>query len=346
MKAIKLKDHPCINDILIIVIAFTIFSCTTSTKTEQSMQTKPDYTLVIHGGAGTITRSGMTSEMEAEYLEALNSALDAGEGILRNGGTSLDAVQQAILIMEDSPLFNAGKGAVFTHDGKNELDAAIMDGKSQKAGAVAGVRTIKNPIMAARAVMENTEHVLLSGTGAEEFAGTQGLRIVDPSYFYTENRWQSLQKALEKENQQRSLSEQEKHGTVGAVALDRHGNLAAGTSTGGMTNKRYGRIGDTPLIGAGTYADNASCAVSCTGHGEFFIRYAVAHDVSAAMLHGNMSVIDAAHSVIHERLPAKGGSGGLIAVDAMGNIAMEFNTEGMYRGYVKPGEREVKIYGD
>ncbi len=334
------------NYFLTIVIGLMIFSCTSSTKSDPAMQTKPNYTLVIHGGAGTITRSSMTPEMESEYLAALNAALDGGEEILRNGGTSLDAVERAILILEDSPLFNAGKGAVFTHEGKNELDASIMDGKSQLAGAVAGVRTIKNPILAARAVMEKTEHVMLTGAGAEEFAATQGIQIVDPTYFYTEHRWQALQEELELEKQQDSLSTQKKHGTVGAVALDQHGNLAAGTSTGGMTNKRYGRVGDTPVIGAGTYADNSTCAVSCTGHGEFFIRYAVAHDVSAAMRYGEMSVNNAAKNIIHERLLAKGGSGGLIAIDSMGNVAMEFNTEGMYRGYAKPGERKVRIYGD
>ena len=328
------------------VSALVALSCVYSPKSDKAMQTKAVYALVIHGGAGTITRTGMTPEMEAEYLAALNTALDVGEEVLRSGGTSLDAVQRTILIMEDSPLFNAGKGAVFTHDGKNEMDAAIMDGKTQQAGAVAGVRTIKNPILAARAVMEKTEHVLLSGRGAEEFAATQGIELVDPQYFFTERRWQSLQTALEKERQNAALSEQEKHGTVGAVALDRHGNLAAGTSTGGMTNKHYGRIGDTPVIGAGNYADNATCAVSCTGHGEFFIRYAVAHDVSAAMMYGGMTLQAAARNIIHDRLLSKGGSGGLIAIDTFGNIAMEFNTEGMYRGYVKPGERVVKIYKD
>ena len=315
-------------------------------QSDHPMQEKPAYTLVIHGGAGTITRSGMTGEMEAEYISTLNSALDAGESVLKSGGTSLEAVRRVIVMLEDSPLFNAGKGAVFTHEGTNELDAAVMDGESLRAGAVAAVSNIKHPILAAFAVMENTEHVLLSGKGAEEFAAEQGLEIVAPEYFFTERRWQSLQSVLEKEKQKAALSEQEKHGTVGAVALDQFGNLAAATSTGGMTNKKYGRIGDTPIIGAGTYADNATCAVSCTGHGEFFMRYAVAHDVSSAMRHGGKSLSAASKDIIHNRLLQNGGSGGLIAVDTMGNVAMEFNTEGMYRGYAKPGERLVKIYQD
>lgn len=319
-------------------------ACGPVPKSGSAMHSKPAYVLVIHGGAGTITKAQMTEDTEAEYIATLNMALDAGEEILRNGGTSLDAVQRVVMLMEDSPLFNAGKGAVFTHDGKNELDAAIMDGKTLQAGAVAGVHTIKNPVVAARAVMEKTEHVLLAGSGAEEFAATQGIELVDPQYFFTERRWQSLQNVREKEKQNGSLSEQEKHGTVGAVALDKHGNLAAATSTGGMTNKRYGRIGDTPLIGSGNYADNATCAVSCTGHGEYFIRYAVAHDMSAAMMYGGKTLQEAARHIIQDRLLPGGGTGGLIAVDTLGNISMEFNTEGMYRGYAVEGKREVKIY--
>jgi beta-aspartyl-peptidase (threonine type) len=331
---------------LFITLALLTQACGSPSKSEQAMHNKTSYALVIHGGAGTITKAEMTAETEAEYITALNAALDAGEEILRNGGTSLDAVQRVVKLMEDSPLFNAGKGAVFTHNGTNELDAAIMEGHTLKAGAVAGVRTIKNPIVAARAVMERTEHVLLAGPGAEEFAAAQGLEIVDPQYFFTEKRWQSLQNVLEKEKQNGTLSEQEKHGTVGAVALDKHGNLAAATSTGGMTNKRYGRVGDTPQIGAGNYADNATCAVSCTGHGEYFIRYAVAHDVSAAMMYGGKTLQEATRHIIQERLLPNGGSGGLIAVDTLGNISMEFNTEGMYRGYAIDGKREVKIYND
>jgi beta-aspartyl-peptidase (threonine type) len=333
-------------DIIFGLSILFIASCMNAPESNPSEPERPAYTLVIHGGAGTITRSGMTPDMEAEYLAVLDAALDAGENILKNGGTSLEAVRDVIVLMEDSPLFNAGKGAVFTHAGTNELDAAVMDGKTLMAGAVAAVGNVKNPILAAFEVMEHTEHVLLSGKGAEEFAAARGLEIVDPSYFFTERRWKSLQTVLEKEKQQAELSEQEKHGTVGAVALDKNGNLAAATSTGGMTNKKYGRIGDTPVVGAGTYADNATCAVSCTGHGEYFIRYAVAHDVSAAMRHGGKSLASAAKDIIHTRLLSNGGSGGLIAVDAMGNISMEFNTEGMYRGYAKPGEREVKIYQD
>lgn len=310
------------------------------------MAERPDYVLVIHGGAGTITRASMTAEREAEYAAALHAALDAGEAILREGGTALDAVQAAVVLMEDSPLFNAGKGAVFTHEGTNELDASVMDGATLKAGAVAGVRTIKNPVLAARAVMDHTQHVMLMGEGAEKFASTQGIDIVDPQYFFTQGRWDALQSVLEKERQNAALSEQEKHGTVGAVALDRAGNLAAATSTGGMTNKRYGRVGDTPVIGAGTYADNASCAVSCTGHGEFFIRHAVAYAVSAAMTFGGKSLTEASQHLVHDVLPSRGGTGGLIAVDASGHIAMDFNTEGMYRAYVRNGGRVVGIYRD
>ncbi len=331
---------------ILIAVATIAFICCKSTAPEPVMDSKPEYVLVIHGGAGTILRSDMTAETEAAYIEALNAALDTGEQILRNGGTCLDAVQHVITTMEDSPLFNAGKGSVFTHEGFNEMDASIMDGKTQQAGAVAAVRTVRNPILAARAVMEHTEHILLSGRGADAFAAAQGLDTVGPEYFFTERRWQSLQTVLEKEKANATLSEQEKHGTVGAVALDKYGNLAAGTSTGGMTNKRWDRIGDSPIIGAGTYADNATCAVSCTGHGEYFIRYAVAHDVSAAMAYGKMSLPDAARTIIQERLLLKGGSGGLIALDTLGHIAMEFNTEGMYRGYARPGERVVKIYKD
>lgn len=308
------------------------------------MPSTPGYVLVIHGGAGTIRKADMTPEQEAAYIAVLNNALDTGERILKEGGSSLDAVQQTIQVMEDSPLFNAGKGAVFTHEGTNELDASIMDGSNQHAGAVTCVRHIKNPIAAARAVMEHTEHVLLSGNGAEAFARAQGLQMEDTAYFYTQRRWQSLQQALEHEQDNHILTEEEKHGTVGALALDLNGNLAAGTSTGGMTNKRFGRIGDTPIIGAGTYADNETCAVSCTGHGEYFIRYAVAYDVAAEMAYGGKSLEDAARHIIHEKLAEKGGSGGLIALDARGNIAMEFNTEGMYRGYTRPGDRVVEIY--
>lgn len=302
---------------------------------------KPDYAIAIHGGAGTILKANMSDEREKEYRLALNQALDIGERILKEGGSSLDAIEKTIHFMENSELFNAGKGAVFTHAGKNELDASIMYGKDQNAGAVGGVTNIKNPISAARAVMEKSSHVLLTGVGAEQFAKEQNLEIVDPSYFYTQRRFESMEKAKARD----SMTEDEKHGTVGCVALDKDGNIAAGTSTGGMTNKKYQRIGDSPIIGAGTYADNATCAVSATGHGEYFIRYAVAHDIAARMAYGGKSLDEAARAVVMDKLVEKGGTGGVIAMDANGNISMPFNTEGMYRGFAKPGEREIAIYG-
>ena len=327
---------------------------------------KNKITLVIHGGAGTITRQNMTPEKEKAYKETLETALRTGYAILKKGGTSMDAVEATIHVMEESPLFNAGKGAVFTHEGKNELDAAVMDGQSLKAGAVSGVTTVKSPISLARKIMDNSEHVMMAGKGAEEFAKKAGLEIVDPSYFYTQARWDGLQRALKDEkteldhsasdstkktgllqdhNPENIFVEGQKFGTVGAVALDQFGNLAAGTSTGGMTNKRYGRIGDAPIIGAGTYANNATCAVSATGHGEFFIRAVVGHDVSALMAYKNMPLKAAADLVVMKKLVKLGGEGGLIALDRQGNIAMPFNSEGMYRGYIKAdGSLSVLIY--
>ena len=312
-------------------------------------QTKP--MLVMHGGAGTITRASMTPEMEKQYRETLEQALRAGHAILMKGGASLDAVETSIRILEDSPLFNAGKGAVFTHDGKNEMDAAIMNGKTMAAGSVAGVTIIKNPISAARAVMEKSPHVMMAGKGAELFATTVGLEIVDPSYFWTERRWKALQNELMKEQGKpqayNDLPAEHKYGTVGAVALDQSGNLAAGTSTGGTTNKRYGRIGDSPIIGAGTYADNESVAVSCTGTGEFFIRWTVAHDIAALYKYKGMSVQQAGDEVIHKKLEPVHGDGGAIVLDAKGNFAMPFNSEGMYRGWIGPdGVPHVLIYKD
>lgn len=311
---------------------------------------RPDYALVIHGGAGTILRDRLTPAEEAKIRAALEVALQAGEAVLKAGGSSLDAIEAAIVTMEDAPYFNAAKGAVFTHEGKNELDASIMDGATLNAGAVGGVSNVKNPIRAARAVMEKSPHVLLSREGAELFAKEQGLDIVDPAYFFTQRRWDSLQRILEKENTSGDIwepTDETKFGTVGAAALDKSGNLAAGTSTGGMTNKRWGRIGDSPIIGAGTYANNATCAVSCTGHGEFYIRYAVAHDVSALMEYKGLSITEATDFVIQEKLLQAGGSGGIIGVDKDGNIAMPFNTPGMYRGYLKStGERVVEIFGE
>ena len=313
-----------------ISIIFFLFSC--AEKAEQP------YGLVIHGGAGTITRENMSTEKEAEYISKLTAALKTGYAILENGGSGLDAVEATIKVMEDSPLFNAGKGAVFTGAGTNELDASIMDGATLQGGAVAGVKTVKNPISAARKVMEKTWHVLLAGEGADAFAKEQGLDIVDNSYFHTEHRFKSLIKAKEKE--------MEKHGTVGCVALDKKGNLAAGTSTGGLTNKRWGRVGDSPIIGAGTYASNETCAVSATGQGEYFIRGSVAFDIAAQMEYKEKSVQDAAQAVI-DKLTARGGTGGVIAMDVKGNIAMPFNTEGMYRGfYLNDDALTVKIYKD
>ncbi|WP_116126713.1 isoaspartyl peptidase/L-asparaginase family protein [Lewinella sp. IMCC34183] len=307
---------------------------------------RPEYALVIHGGAGTILKENMTDERAAAITAAMNAAMDAGEQVLQQGGSAADAVEATIWVMEDSPYFNSGKGAVFTNAGINELDASFMNGADQNAGAVGGVTNLKHPISAARAVMEKSEHVLLTGKGAEEFAAGQGLEVVDPSYFYTEERYQSLQRALEGEKvEQEKIDVDKKHGTVGCVALDKDGNLAAGTSTGGMTNKRYNRLGDSPIIGAGTYADNATCGVSCTGWGEFFIRYAVAYDVHARMAYAGSSLQEAADAVIHQTLVEKGGTGGLIALDARGNVAMPFNTPGMYRGYLKAGgEREIRFY--
>ncbi len=307
------------------IIAFAIL---TGSKDESV-----EFSIAIHGGAGTITRKNMTPGKENAYRSKLKETLNVGYSILNKGGTSLDAVEATIRIMENSELFNAGKGAVFTNAGTNELDASIMDGRNLKAGAVARVKTVKNPISAARKVMEETWHVMLSGDGADKFAKEQGLDIVDPSYFYTQRRWDSLKKI-----------QVEKHGTVGCVALDKHGNLAAGTSTGGLTNKRWGRVGDSPIIGAGTYANNQTCAVSGTGQGEYFIRGNVAYDVSALMEYKGKSVGEAAQNVIR-KLSDKGGNGGIITMDSKGNISMPFNTAGMYRGFRKAGQApEIFIY--
>jgi beta-aspartyl-peptidase (threonine type) len=326
---------------------------------QPKVQLNDKLVLVIHGGAGTILKSQMTPEKETAYTMALDKALHLGYDTLQKGGSSLDAVEVAIRYMEDSPLFNAGKGAVFTHEGKNELDAAIMNGKDLAAGSVAGVTIIKNPVTAARAVMEKSNHVMMVSKGAEAFAASQGLDIVEPSYFYTERAWQNLQKAKEADslkmvnnkkmpgafNQPQNFDQ--KYGTVGAVALDRYGNLAAATSTGGISNKKFGRVGDSPLIGAGTYANNSTCAISCTGAGEYFIRLVMAKSVSDLMEFKHYALDAAAHEMIMKRLPALGGDGGLIALDKKGNISMPFNTAGMYRGYIKNGTSAViKIYKD
>ncbi|MGH8093713.1 MAG: isoaspartyl peptidase/L-asparaginase family protein [Chthoniobacterales bacterium] len=297
--------------------------------------------MVIHGGAGTIERSQMTAENEKAHRAGLEQALKAGYVVLERGASSLEAVEAAIRVLEDNPLFNAGKGAVFTHEGTNELDASIMDGKTLNAGAVAGLKHIRNPISLARLVMEKSPHVLLDGEGVEAFAKKMGVQLVDAKYFYTEERWRALQKA---KSSPAPLSDRERHGTVGAVALDKAGNLAAGTSTGGTTNKQSGRIGDSPIIGAGTYANNRTCAVSCTGDGEYFIRSVTACDTSAMMEYKGMSLEEAAQTAI-DKVGKLGGTGGLIAIDKRGDFAMPFNTSGMYRGSVgADGKIRVEIY--
>lgn len=305
-------------------------------------------TLVIHGGAG-VERAGMTPVDEAQARAAMTAALQAGHSLLVQGRPAVDAVAAAIMVMEDSPQFNAGKGAVFNHDGRNELDAAIMDGVSSKAGAIAGVHRVRNPIQLARAVMDRSQHVMMVGDGAERFAREQGITLVDPSYFRTEKRWQQLQQALREEKLGQApsdLAAARHFGTVGALALDNGGGLAAGTSTGGMTNKRYGRVGDSPIIGAGTYA-NTQCAISGTGWGEFYIRAVAAYDICARMKYAGQSLRRASETVIDQQIPAAGGDGGAIGLGADGAIAFPFNTEGMYRGWIGPdGQAHVAIYKD
>ncbi len=315
------------------------------------------YVLIIHGGAGTILKKNMTAEKEAAYTAALKLALETGYKTLKEGKSSIDAVEATIHVMEDSPLFNAGKGAVFTHDGRNELDAAIMNGKTLEAGAIAGVTTIRNPISAARAVMEKSEHVMMVGDGADQFAKVAGLTIVDPKYYWTKERWDGLQEAIKEDSTKAVLdhgskkstllgtkNHDYKFGTVGCVALDNAGNLAAGTSTGGMTNKKYGRVGDAPIIGSGTYCNNATAGISCTGWGEFYIRNVVAKTISDLMEYKGLGVAEASKIAL-DKVGKMGGDGGLIALDRKGNIAMPFNTEGMYRGAVTAdGKVEIQIY--
>src|SRR5437870_2817316 len=318
---------------------------------DQRKMQNEKFGLVIHGGAGTIERSNMTPEKEHEYRAGLERALTAGYDVLKNGGSSLDATEAAVRVLEDDPHFNAGKGSVFTSAGTNEMDAAIMDGKTLAAGAVACLKHIKNPIALARLVMERSGHVMMDGEGAEGFAGENGMELVDQKYFFTQKRWDALQKIKAAEKKRTGaagkafvITDQDRHGTVGAVALDKNGNLAAATSTGGTTNKRPGRVGDTPVIGAGTYANNATCAVSATGDGEYFIRATVGHDVSALMEYRRMSLKEAAQAVL-DKVAKLGGSGGLIAIDRQGNVALPFNTTGMYRGYVdRDGKFVVEIY--
>ena len=343
------------------IVLFLLFGCKNEEKSssdalnssKNSMEKAENFGIVIHGGAGTILKENLSDSLETAYKAKLKEAISTGYEILKNGGSSLDAVTQTINIMEDSPLFNAGRGAVFTHDGSNELDASIMDGATLNAGAIAGVKHIKNPINLAKDVMQKSEHVMLYGAGAEEFARSLGYKMMDTSYFYTQNRYESLQKVLEKEKakNEKKVSftdpfiKNSKFGTVGCAALDKHGNLAAGTSTGGMTNKRWNRIGDAPIIGAGTYAKNATCAVSSTGWGEYFIRSVVAYDISALMEYKGMTLQEAAREVIQKKIPALGGDGGIVAIDKDGNVAMEFNTSGMYRATMNSkGDLIIKIY--
>jgi L-asparaginase / beta-aspartyl-peptidase len=310
-----------------------------------------EWGLVIHGGAGTMTRASMTPEREADYNRTLEASLRAGHAALAAGGSGMDAVVAATKILEDSPLFNAGRGAVFTAEGRNELDASIMDGATLRAGAVAGVTRVKNPIDLARRIMEASPHVMLAGPGAEEFARLQGLELVDPSYFHTDHRWEALQRAREADRGQGSSMEpgpaggEAPYGTVGVVALARDGTIAAGTSTGGMTNKRWGRVGDVPIIGAGTYADDR-CGVSTTGWGEYFIRNVVAYDICARMRYRGIPLQQAAHEVIWERLEVQQPeTGGIVSLDADGNVVMTFNSQGMYRGYIdQDGRVHTAIY--
>lgn len=312
------------------------------------------YSIAIHGGAGTLIKGLMTPEKEEQYKAALSNALEKGYAILENGGSAIDAVEASVIALEDSPLFNAGKGSVFTNEGTHEMDAAIMDGKTLEAGAVSLIRGIKNPIALARDIMEKSDHVFLAGEGAMRFAKSLDYKLESPDYFYDELRYQQWQEIKDSDSFQldHSTKKDNKFGTVGAVACDQDGNIAAATSTGGMTNKRWGRVGDSPMIGAGNYANNKTCAVSCTGSGEFFIRGVVAYDVSCLMEYKGMSVAKAASEVIRKRLLEIGGDGGLIAVDAKGNIAMPFNTEGMYRAFKTSdgngkgkSKQEIAIYG-
>jgi len=324
----------------ILIIGLLCYSCKNDKKIQEQKATtispvKQEWAIAIHGGAGAMSKDRMTPEMDSAYRSGMSEALGIGRKILSEGGSSLDAVEATIRVLENNPMFNAGKGAVFTHEGKNELDAAIMDGSTLAAGSVAGVTDIKNPITAARYVMTNSKHVMLTGAGASEFAKEQGLEIVPPSYFYTEKRFNELQEILKRE----------KMGTVGCCALDKNGNLTAGTSTGGMSDKRYNRVGDAPIIGAGTYANNNTCAVSATGHGEYFIRWTVAHDISALMEYKGLSLKEASELVINDKLVKAGGSGGVICVDKYGNVSMPFNSSGMFRAFATAdGKEGVFIY--
>lgn len=303
------------------------------------------YALAIHGGCGNVARGRFNAEQEQAYFAALHESLQAGDQILKKGGSSLDAIEYAIRVMEDAPLFNAGRGSVFTHDGKQEMDASVMEGKTVKAGSVAGVTQLRHPVSAARAVMDHSTHVMLIGAGAEAFARQQNLEFVTSDWLFDQTRWEQYQQALGEDRQfMDHASDDQKYGTVGAVALDRDGNLASGSSTGGITNKKHGRVGDSPIIGAGVYANNHTCAVSCTGEGEYFLRDVTAHRISALMEYGGHNLKNAATAAMTS-LQDIGGTGGFIAVDRFGNIEMPFNTAGMFRGAVKEeGELVVKMY--
>lgn len=347
------------NHFYIVFLSFLFFSCDgkrpvaipDAEPIAQEQQAEERFVIVLHGGAGTIEKKNMTDSLEDAYKNKLAEAITTGYQVLQEGGTALDAVTKTINVLEDSPLFNAGRGAVFTNEGRNELDASIMDGKTLKAGAVAGVRRIKNPINLARDVMDKSPHVMLYGAGAEEFARGINYEMTDTSYFYTRKNFEILQqvksksKTAARSNSRDVILNDSKFGTVGCVALDKHGNLAAGTSTGGMTNKRWNRIGDSPIIGAGTYANNATCAVSATGWGEKFIRSVAAYDISALMEYKGLSLEEAAREVIQKKLPKMEGDGGVVAVDKEGNWVMEFNTAGMFRAAMTShGEVVIGMY--
>jgi len=326
-------------------LVITLAGCTTSfadpvEEADMATETdRPEWRLVIHGGAGVILRENMTPEREAAYTAALETALEAGAAVLREGGSAVDAVQAAVIPMEDDPLFNAGHGAVFTATAEHELDASIMDGDQRDAGAVAGVKRVKNPILAARAVMDLSEHVMFAGTGADEFAESVGLEMVENSYFDTDSRRQSLERVL----REMARTDADRHGTVGAVAIDQNGDLAAATTTGGMTAKAAGRIGDSPLIGAATYAQNGICAVSATGHGEYFIRVAVAKTICARVELAGDSIGDAAQSAL-DQVADLGGDGGVVVIDGDGQYEYVFNSKGMYRGMIDPDGMETAIF--
>ena len=338
------------------LLMLLLASCKNNTNpTEKPKERQPNtFAIVIHGGAGGVTPKNHNKKQQEAYTQKLQEALDAGYLVLENGGISLDAIQAAINIMEDSPLFNAGKGAVYNSDGQQEMDASIMDGKTLNCGAVAGINHIKNPILAARLVMDSTNHVLLSGKGAELIMKTYGLEMVDSAYFFTEKRYNQLKRIQGKTELQldnsaslleNNLIDDHKFGTVGAVAIDKNGNIAAGTSTGGMTNKKYGRIGDSPIIGAGTYANNATCGISATGTGEYFMKTVAAHEVSNLIQYKGMRPKDALHEVLFNQIEKLGGEGGMILLDKHGDVYWDFNSSGMFRGYKKSdGKNLVEMF--